>query len=67
MRDEILAEWKEGDPLTLHIYCHVSGGLVVGSSQWREAIFRHHLPGVLQAFWWGDQPLIRTNPRMAQV
>jgi len=67
MRDEVLAKWEEDDSLTLHVHCHVSGGLVVGSGRWREAIFRQHLPDVLRAFWWGDQPLIRATPQMAQA
>jgi hypothetical protein len=48
MRDEILAEWiaDEGQP-ALHVYCHVSGGLVLGSAAWRASIFEHHMPQVL--------------------
>ena len=31
MRDEVLAEWKDNAHGTsLHVYCHVSGGLVFG-------------------------------------
>lgn len=33
MRDEVLAEWKVNDKEpALHIYCHVSGGLVFGTA-----------------------------------
>jgi hypothetical protein len=45
MRDEVLAEWRdEADGAVLHVYCHVSGGLVFGSAGWRYAIFRRELP-----------------------
>ena len=41
MRDEVLGEWlfKENAP-ALHIYLHVSGGLVFGPPGWRYGIFR---------------------------
>jgi len=30
LRDEVLAEWKESpDGLSLHVYCHVSGGFIL--------------------------------------
>ncbi|MGD8399015.1 MAG: staygreen family protein, partial [Anaerolineae bacterium] len=51
MRDEVLAEWREGkDGHTLHVFCYVSGGLVLGTAGWRDGIFRHELPLVLEAF-----------------
>lgn len=41
MRDEVLAEWRrEPEDPALHVDCHVSGGLVLGSAGWRDAIFR---------------------------
>ena len=33
--------------LSIHIYCHVSGGVVFGSAEWRSNIFHHHLCQVL--------------------
>jgi hypothetical protein len=68
MRDEVLACWKEdeGGPI-LHVYCHVSGGLIVGTAKWRYGIFQYHLPMVLQAFRYGDQPLFETHPDLDQA
>lgn len=65
MRDEVLAELIEssGDP-ELHVYCHVSGGLVVGSAGWRYAIFQRHLRQVLQALRCGDEIFYERHPRL---
>jgi len=58
MRDEVLADWrKDDDGSALHVYCHVSGGLVLGTAGWRYAIFQHELPLVLEAFGYGDRAL----------
>ncbi len=65
MRDEVLAEWREEDDgPSLHVYCHVSGGLVFGTARWRDAIFRHELPLVLEAFRHGDQGLFEAHPEL---
>lgn len=65
MRDEVLAEWQEREAgLALHVHCHVSGGLVVGTARWRDAIFRHELPLVLEAFRYGDRALYATHPAL---
>jgi len=63
MRDEVLAELKhdEGEP-TLHVYCHVSGGLVFGGARWRFEIFHHHMRMVLEALRYGDRELVSANP-----
>lgn len=65
MRDEVLAEWLlvDGEP-QLHVYCHVSGGLVAGSASLRDAIFRRELPLVLEAFRFGDQQLFVARPEL---
>jgi hypothetical protein len=65
MRDEILAEWlqEEADP-ALHVYCHISGGLIFGSAAMRDGIFRQELPLVLEAFRYGDRALFTTNPQL---
>ncbi len=65
MRDEVLAEWRQdrGGP-ELHVYCHVSGGLVFGSAQMRDAIFRRELPLVLEALRYGDRALYATWPAL---
>jgi hypothetical protein len=65
MRDEVLAEWcDEGDGAALHVYCHVSGGLVFGTASWRYAIFRRELPLVLEAFRYGDRQLFEAHPEL---
>ena len=65
MRDEVLAEWLEDeDGPALHVYCHVSGGLVFGTAGWRYAIFRRELPLVLEAFRYGDRQLFETHPEL---
>ena len=68
MRDEVLAEWREDDRgPALHVHCHVSGGLVVGTAGWRSAIFRHELPLVLEAFRFGDRGLFEAHPELDQA
>lgn len=68
MRDEVLAEWREDDTgPALHLFCHVSGGLVVGTARWRYAIFRSELPLVLQAFRYGDRALFQAQPGLDAV
>jgi hypothetical protein len=65
MRDEVLAEWRdEEDGPALHVYCHVSGGLVLGPAGWRDAIFRRELPLVLEAFRFGDRHLFEVWPEL---
>jgi hypothetical protein len=63
MRDEVLAEWRQaaGSP-ELHVFCHVSGGLILGTASWRASIFEHHMPQVLQAFRHGDRQHFESNP-----
>lgn len=63
MRDEVLAEWKMlEEEVSLHVYCHVSGGLVFGSSGMREAIFRREMSLVLEAIRNGDSKFFEKNP-----
>jgi len=65
MRDEVLAEWKDSqDGPSLHVYCHVSGGLVFGRAGWRDAIFRTEMALVLEAVRWGDRALFAANPEL---
>ena len=50
MRDEVLAEWcKNENGFSLHVYCHVTGGIVFGRAGWRLSIFRREMPLVLEA------------------
>jgi hypothetical protein len=68
MRDEVLAEWREDDGKpALHVCCHVSGGLAIGLAGWRDAIFRHELPLVLEAFRYGDQKFFDASPNLDEA
>jgi hypothetical protein len=65
LRDEVLAEWiEEQDGPGLYVYCHVSGGLVLGSAGWRDAIFKRELPLVLEALRYGDRHLYQACPNL---
>jgi hypothetical protein len=65
LRDEVLAEWQEDDEgPSLYVYCHVSGGLVLGPAGWRYGIFRHHMPQVLEALRFGDRKLFEFHPEL---
>jgi len=65
MRDEVLAEWTQDEKdYSLHVYLHVSGGLVFGRARWREAIFRSELPLVLEAIRYGDRNLFTAYPKL---
>jgi len=65
MRDEVLAEWNQAEEgYSLHVYLHVSGGLVFGRAGWREAIFRNELPLVLESIRYGDRNLFITYPAL---
>ena len=56
MRDEVLAEWREGEgAFELHVHCEVERGL--GWAGMRESIFRRELDLVLEAFRYGDRGL----------
>jgi len=68
MRDEVLAEWRQGEEgPALHVFCHVSGGLALGPAGWRDAIFRHELPLVLEAFRYGDRALFEAQPALDEA
>jgi hypothetical protein len=65
MRDEVLAEWQRtARGPSLHLYCHVSGGLSFGPAGWRYRIFQHELPLVLQAMRYGDDALYTADPAL---
>ncbi len=66
MRDEVVAEWEFSEPATLHVFCHVSGGMVYGMPVMRYKIFRYHMPMVLEAFCYGDRILLKEHPELAQ-
>ncbi|MBN1318691.1 MAG: staygreen family protein [Anaerolineales bacterium] len=65
MRDEVLAEWqKTGLDHSLHLYCHVSGGIAFGPAGWRYRIFQRELPLVLEALRYGDDALYAAFPNL---
>jgi hypothetical protein len=65
MRGEVLAEWQaENGELMLAVHCHVSGGLFFGAAKLRDAIFRRELPGVLEAFRFGDRRFFDAHPAL---
>jgi hypothetical protein len=65
MRDEVLAVWThEHGGASLHVHCHVSGGLVLGSAAWRMRILRQHMPQVIEAFRYGDRAFIEAHPEL---
>ncbi len=68
MRDEVLAEWRH-DPAgpALHVYCHLSGGLVLGPVALRYQIFQRELPLVFEAFWYGDRALLEAYPELEEA
>lgn len=62
MRDEVLAEWVAGaQGPEMHVFCHVSGGIVFGDAGMRDGIFRRELPLVLEAFRYGDRALFAAH------
>jgi len=68
MRDEVTAEWRsDEDGPSLHVFCHISGGVVFGSAAMRDSIFRHELPLVLEAFRFGDGALFAARPELDQA
>ena len=65
MRDEVLAELiSKGERLEFRVYCHVSGGFVIGPAGWRYNIFRSELPLVLEAIRYGDRTLFENNTKL---
>jgi hypothetical protein len=65
MRDEVLAEWVNAESgILLQLYCHLSGGLVLGPAGWRYQIFRRELPLVLEALRYGDAVLFEVYPEL---
>jgi hypothetical protein len=68
MRDEVLATWEmDEEEMSLHVHVHVSGGLILGSAKWRDKIFRHHMPQVLEAIRYGDRELVKEYPELEQA
>ncbi len=65
MRDEVTAAWQQGEQgPELHVFCHVSGGVVFGTAAMRDGIFRRELPLVLEALRCGDAALFQAQPQL---
>jgi len=65
MRDEVLAKWlKEEMSYALHLYCHISGGMIIGRAGWRNSIFRHEMPLVLKCICNGDKGLFNSHTEL---
>ncbi|MBN1683609.1 hypothetical protein JW865_08675 [Candidatus Bathyarchaeota archaeon] len=63
MRDEVLAEFIQDDNYyKLHLYCHISGGLIFGTENFREVIFKRELPLVIEAIYFGDKEFLFSLP-----
>ena len=65
MRDEVLAELADdGGRLVFKVYCHISGGFIIGTAKWRYNIFHSELPLVLEAIRYSDRTLFEKNPQL---
>ncbi len=65
MRDEVLAELSsDASSFSFRVYCHVSGGFVLGTAKFRYKIFQSELPLVLEAIRYGDRILFKHNPEL---
>jgi hypothetical protein len=63
MRDEVLAELALHDNSPVfRVYCHVSGGFVIGTARWRYGIFQSEMRLVLEALRYGDRILFDLKP-----
>jgi len=61
IRDEVLANWTDNqENPELHVHCEVGRGL--GSSSFRETIFRRELDLVLETFRFGDRKIFEEVP-----
>jgi hypothetical protein len=62
MRDEVLSEFAtDSGGFELRVFCHVSGGFVIGSARWRYSIFRSELPLALEAICFGERLLLEKH------
>lgn len=65
MRDEIVAEWRGSEQISLHVHCHVSGGhVLLAPAALRNSIFEREMPLVLEAIRHGDKDLFDVFPEL---
>jgi len=69
MRDEVLAELAGSGSggMEFRVYCHVSGGLVLGPAGWRNEIFHRHMRMVLEALRYGERELLSAHPELDEA
>jgi len=68
MRDEVLAELVKTDTgWELKVHCHVSGGLILGTSKWRDDIFHAELPLALEAICYGDRSIFTSDTEFGKA
>ena len=67
MKDEVLAEIKYEDELSLNMHYHVSGGFVFGNAGLRYRILRHYVSYNVQAILFGDKSFFDENPEFDQA
>lgn len=65
MRDEIVAEWRIREQISLHVHCHVSGGhVLLAPAALRNSIFEREMPLVLEAIRYGDKDVLAEFPEL---
>jgi hypothetical protein len=68
MRDEVLAELvQEGENIVFKVFCHVSGGFVLGTAKLRYHIFKSELRLALESIRYGDRVLFEHNPDLDKI
>ena len=68
MRDEVLSEFAAiSGGFELRVFCHVSGGIAIGSPRWRYTIFHSELPLALEAIRYGERLLLEKNPHLDEA
>ncbi len=65
MRDEVLAEITGTDTgQEIRVYCHVAGGIVIGTAWLRDRIFRSELPLAMESIRFGDRAFFDNTPEL---
>ena len=68
MRDEVLAEFVNNrEQPEIRVHCHVSGGMVFGTANLRNRIFRAELRLALEAIRYGDRNFYENNPLLDRI
>ena len=68
MRDEVLIELSNNvENLCFRVYCHISGGFIIGTAKWRYDIFQSELPLVLESIRYGDRFIFEQKLKLDTV